>query len=151
MKEENLIYINLMNLDELKQKEKIINNLMAKYKVADQRNVYVDSYLNDAKPSLEQMMLDTKVMALEDKQPRIICYRLWDLFPERTGKSAIEMIDCCEENHINIYDGFIDEDITGFQLKGGNGYSSIRLFLEELKLVEEAEVIQGSHTGKGGE
>lgn len=67
MKEKNLIYINLMNLDELKQKEKIINNLMAKYKVVHQRNVYVDSYINDAKPSLEQMMLDAKVMALVEE------------------------------------------------------------------------------------
>lgn len=138
MKKENLIYINLKNLDELRGRDKIINNLMAKYEVADQRNVYVDSYLNDTKSSLEQLMLDTKVMALEDMQPRIICYRLWDLFPERTGKSAIETIDYCVENHISIFDDYAKADITGYQVtsENENGYSKIRLLLEELKLVE---------------
>lgn len=144
MKEENLIYINLKDLEELRGKNEIISNLMAKYQVVDQRNVYIDSYLNDAKPSLEQLMLDAKVMALEDMQPRIICYRLWDLFPWHTGKSAIDTIDYCLENHISIFDDCSSEDVTGYQVTSDNeiGYSKIRLLLEELKVMEEAEVIK---------
>lgn len=141
MKEENLIYIYLKDLEELRGKDAIISNLMAKYEVFESKNVYVDSYLNDAKPSLEQMMLDAKVMALQDKQPRIICFRLWDLFPKHKGESAIEMIDYYVENHINIFDDFTKEDVTGYQVtsENQNGYSKIRQFLEEMKLVEEAQ------------
>ena len=153
MKEENLIYVNFRNLDEIREIDKTVSDLMAKYKVVDQRNVYVDSYLNDAKPSLEQLMFDAKVLAMEDKQPRIICQRLWDLFPEHTGKAAIDKIDYCVESHIQIFDEFAKEDVTSYKVTSENksGYSKIRLFLEELKILEESQVKQDSQVSKGGD
>lgn len=153
MKEENLIYVNFRNLDEIREIDKTVSDLMAKYKVVDQRNVYVDSYLNDAKPSLEQLMFDAKVLAMEDKQPRIICQRLWDLFPEHTGKAAIDKIDYCVESHIQIFDDFSKEDVTSYKVTSENksGYSKIRLFLEELKILEESQVKQDSQVSKGGD
>ena len=153
MKEENLIYVNFRNLDEIREIDKTVSDLMAKYKVVDQRNVYVDSYLNDAKPSLEQLMFDAKVLAMEDKQPRIICQRLWDLFPEHTGKAAIDKIDYCVESHIQIFDDFSKEDVTSYKVTSENksGYSKIRLFLEELKILEESQVKQDSQISKGGD
>lgn len=152
MKEENLIYVNLRNLDEIREIDKTVSDLMAKYKVVDQRNMYVDSYLNDAKTSLEKLMFDAKVLAMEDKQPRIICQRLWDLFPEHTGKAAIDTIDYCVESHIQIFDDFSKEDVTGYKVTSENksGYSKIRLFLEELKILEESQVKQDSQISKGG-